>query len=296
MDKQLKCGIIGAGKVGSALSEQLHKLDMLAWVVARSAASRARVDFLPPSSIFSSLDDISSLPNIIIIAVDDNSIQTIAGELSRNFAEKLSGKLILHLSGTRCVTELNECLLRGATIAAAHPFQTFFLRDEKALDGTAWGIESSDEAFARLEPLIHSLKGIPVKLTAEQIAKKALYHASAVAASNYLTATIELSKQIAREAGISSETFLPAIIKQTVRNNLAHVGDEIMPLTGPIARGDAKVVREQLSMIADSALRNAYATMGLATAVVAHEKDMINNEQFNIFVKIFSEIMTDDLK
>jgi predicted short-subunit dehydrogenase-like oxidoreductase (DUF2520 family) len=105
-------------------------------------------------------------------------------------------------------------------------------------------------------------------------ARKALYHAAAVAASNYLVAVEDLAARLARAAGIPPRDALRALlplVRGTVRN-LERVG---LPaaLTGPVARGDAATLRAHRRALraVDPALDAAYAALGRLALRVARE-------------------------
>ena len=106
---------------------------------------------------------------------------------------------------------------------------------------------------------------------------KALYHAAAVAASNYLVAVEDLAARLAAAAGIPAGESLRALlplVRGTV-DNLERVG---LPaaLTGPVARGDAATVRMHRAALRalDPALDAAYAALGRHALRVAREKGL----------------------
>ncbi|MDF1703020.1 MAG: DUF2520 domain-containing protein, partial [Planctomycetota bacterium] len=109
-----------------------------------------------------------------------------------------------------------------------------------ALDPTT----RDDEAVDVLRSVVIALDGRPVQI---QGPDKALYHAGAAAASNFLVTLIDYAVTLFFQAGVPRDAALAALlplIKGTVAN-LESVG---LPdaLTGPIARGDLGTVKRHL--------------------------------------------------
>jgi predicted short-subunit dehydrogenase-like oxidoreductase (DUF2520 family) len=109
------------------------------------------------------------------------------------------------------------------------------------------------------------------------VERKALYHAAAVAASNYLVAVEDLATRLAVAAGVPPGEALRALlplVHGTVRN-LERRG---LPaaLTGPVARGDAEVVRTHRAALRalDPALDATYAALGRHALRVAVERGL----------------------
>ena len=95
--------------------------------------------------------------------------------------------------------------------------------------------------------------------------KRALYHASAVVASNHLVALLGQAERIAAQAGVPFEALL-----DLVGSTLANVV-ELGPasaLTGPAARGDTATIRRHVEAL-DETERVAYEVMAGEAARLA---------------------------
>lgn len=268
-------GIIGLGNVGKVLATFLKANGMLRWAVSRSATDDA--------NILRNISDIKELPSLIIIAVADKYISAVSEKLAHRFGKELEGVFVFHLSGALSRNELILCENNGAIIASAHPFQTFFVTGNyensfvDVLDGISWGIDCKAEYFLEIEKFIKKLLGKAKYLSSETLSKKAIYHASAVAVSNYLTAAITLAKKMANLADIEAEDFLLPIIKTTIKNNFSDVD---FPITGPIARCDLAVVKEHLdNLSAKPHLQKSYAFFGAALLELIKDEKIISEEQ-----------------
>jgi len=272
----ISCGIIGLGRLGGTLAQALKPL----WGVAHSPANAEEYQ-RHCGGMYSSIEDLEVLPECIIITVPDGQIESVAHSVANHFGSRLEGRMVFHASGALSVDILNSCRTQGARTASAHPFQTFTTASLDALRGIAWGIDcdSDDEEF--LGEMIHSLGGNPVFLSEETRQKKALYHATAVVASNFLTMLIATAREFAAVAGIDERLFLAPIIRQTIENSLFTLGtDAPPPLTGPIARGDSTTVhihRDALAQYPD--LLRIYSLLSQATLEVACANKLLTTAQ-----------------
>ncbi len=107
---------------------------------------------------------------------------------------------------------------------------------------------------------------------------KALYHAAAVMACNYLTGLLDAALNLAANAGIERRTAwqaLEPLIRATV-DNISALGTETA-LTGPIARGDHRTVKTHLSVLDRGAreLSDLYRVLGSWTVDLAQRKGSI---------------------
>jgi predicted short-subunit dehydrogenase-like oxidoreductase (DUF2520 family) len=81
-------------------------------------------------------------------------------------------------------------------------------------------------------------------------ADRALYHAAASAASNFLTTVEGMAERLASRVGLDREALLP-LVRAAVQN-WAREGARAA-LTGPIARGDEETVARQRAAVAAAA-------------------------------------------
>jgi predicted short-subunit dehydrogenase-like oxidoreductase (DUF2520 family) len=114
------------------------------------------------------------------------------------------------------------------------------------------------------ERLVRRLGGEPVLLAEKD---KPRYHLGAVMASNLMVALEHMAELIYQDIGMEGERALKALtplINGTV-DNLRHLGTE-KALTGPVARGDAGVIRRHLETLEreeNEAMLKAYAALSL---------------------------------
>lgn len=279
-------GIIGGGRLGSTLAMAISKIHRLEWVIVHSESGMEKLaGILPPEiPLLNDMDFITVPPQIIILVVPDNAIEHAAQQISSHFGETLAGVMIVHCSGALGLDSLMECAMFGANCAALHPFQTFTGETDTILRGISWGVECLPDDEPLITSFISGLGGMPVLLTEETRAQKALYHAAAVASSNFIVTVIDHARTLALQAGIEPEMFLPQIIMTTVENCMNSLDGSSLPLTGPIARADISTVEQHIHSLAHDANAQAiYKALSTATALTAAQHGLITDEQKRSF-------------
>ncbi len=284
---QQSVGVIGVGKVGLSIAFSLHRQQRLAWLVVRSDERRQQLQLAFESTpIFASVEELfehhAVLPDAVVIATPDASIATVSNSLAQCFAEILNDILVVHCSGARGLDELQACRAEGARTAAAHPFQTFTHAHERLLHAICWGIEcdADDEAHAR--SLVRLLGGTQIILDEFTREHKALYHMTAVFASNYVEAVLAAADDMAHAAHIQSALFLKPIVLSAVESSLmsfVHSGRHA--LSGPISRGDLPTIRRHCEeLLSQPHLLRSYVYGALLTNERALRDEYINPLQF----------------
>jgi len=128
------------------------------------------------------------------------------------------------------------------------------------------------------------LEGIPLIISPDQ---KALYHAAACFASNYLVSLINVVESIYQAIGINEKdakkAFLPLVFLPLVYGSLKNIekSGSIASLTGPIARGDLGTIKKHIMAIHKKMPQYAslYSSLGLITVKVARQKGTLNASQ-----------------
>jgi predicted short-subunit dehydrogenase-like oxidoreductase (DUF2520 family) len=120
-----------------------------------------------------------------------------------------------------------------------HPLQTFTRsRGPEQLDGAFAAVSGeTPEAIAVATELARTLGLEPFELADD---RRALYHAGAAVASNYLVTLYRIASDLLAEAGAPPAALVP-LMQRTIANGFE--------LTGPIARGDWATVDAHLEAI-----------------------------------------------
>lgn len=193
--------VIGAGRVGSAIAARLRERG---------------------------LDLATDAPELVLLCVPDRAIAEVAAALA-------PGPWVAHVSGATPLAALDPHERRFGL----HPLQTF-TRDRGAeqLDGAFGAVTAeSDEALAVGVWLARTLGLEPFALRDD---KRAVYHAGAAVASNYLV-TLRRAAGALLEAAGAPPAALDPLMRRTIENGFE--------LTGPIARGDWETVDAHVAAI-----------------------------------------------
>jgi predicted short-subunit dehydrogenase-like oxidoreductase (DUF2520 family) len=192
--------VVGQGRVGSAVAARLIKRGHR-------------------------LDDAGEL---VILCVPDGAIADVAKAIA-------PGPWIAHTSGATSLAALSPHTRRFGV----HALQTIVrARGPEQLDG-AWGAVTGEtpEAVARGTWLADELGLHPFEIRDEM---RALYHAGAAVASNYLVTLYRAASRMLEIAGAPPAALVP-LMRRTIENGFE--------LTGPIARGDWPTIDAHLAAI-----------------------------------------------
>ncbi len=293
MNDKLDIVIIGPGVVGRTLAILAGRAGWRVVGIGARDASKAReaAEDVGPDVRAGKPDQIAPLGQLVLLTVSDDAIEPVCRQLAEGgcFAD---GAVVAHCCGAIASDILSSAReLCGSAVGSMHPLQTFPNVEAglKKLPGAYCFCEGDEQAVEALEALAQAVGGKPVRMSADG---KLLYHASAVMACNYFTALINAALATAGHAGISGDDALAALeplVRATMDNVFAQ--GPAKALTGPIARGDEKLVARQFADIAaaDKNLGQIYQVLGLWTVDVALRKGTINDEKAQKLREIFEE-------
>jgi predicted short-subunit dehydrogenase-like oxidoreductase (DUF2520 family) len=215
--------IVGSGRVGSAVSGRLLERG------------------------FELTEDGAEL---VVLCVPDRAIEEAAQSVAL-------GPWIAHTSGATPLAALAPHVRRFGL----HPLQTFSrARGPEQIDGAAAAV-SAETPGAREAGfwLARELGLEPFELAD---ARRALYHAGAVVASNFLVTLHRAAADLVEAAGAPPEALVP-LMRRVIENDFE--------LTGPIERGDWETVESHLGAIREQRpqLEPLYRALADATAALA---------------------------
>jgi len=277
----LKVAIIGAGVLGTSLGILLRRVGYEIVAVCspnRRSAQDAR-QLIGAGDVVGDNGLAALGADLVILAVPDRAIASVAIEVSAGGALK-RGAIVAHCAGGLPAGVLSGVVAAGGSRGSLHPLQSFADVDTavRMLPETFFFLEGDREAVDVLRSVVIALNGRPVEIKG---ADKALYHAGAAAASNFLVTLVNYAVTLLFQAGVPKDAALAALlplIKGTV-SNLEAVG---LPdaLTGPIARGDLGTVKRHLraleTMPGDMA--RLYRQLARKTIEVALAKGSLEHE------------------
>lgn len=273
-----KISIIGAGVVGTAIGYLLRKAGYhIAGIASRTLESAQKAKkFIGEGDVSTDLVAVAKKADIVFITTSDNAIEDTCKKIASEGGFNPE-TIVFHTCGALPSDILRSAKKNGAYIASIHPLQSLANVKEavKSLLGSYFCIEGDETALSVAREIVTSLNGKEITL---KVNKKALYHAGAVAASNFLVATVAFGLDLFEAAGIKRKDSLAALmplIKGTVKN----IGALGIPLalTGPISRGDTNVVEDHLKAISKNRnkMLKLYSELGRYTVKIAIEKSTL---------------------
>jgi predicted short-subunit dehydrogenase-like oxidoreductase (DUF2520 family) len=239
-------GIVGAGAVGRALGLALHRSGWpVAAVASRDAGRRETFQRLVPGArAFAEAAAIVDEAELIILAVPDDAIAALAGEL-----RLYSGQALVHTSGVLGAEVLSPAMAAGTQAGGFHPLVAFAETERAvaALRGAAVAIEGDEQLASLLGEMAEDLGAVPVRLLP---GTKPAYHAAAVLAAGGFVALLDAIAELGRVAGLDEAGSLAVygrLVEQTLDN--ARTLGIRAALTGPVTRGDTGTLAAHLAAL-----------------------------------------------
>ena len=209
------CDIVGRGRMGEALAGALGE----AGVPVRGPLGRGA-------------DGAGAA--IVLLCVPEREIVSASAALER-------GALVGHVSASASLD-----LLAPHERFALHPLLSV-LGAGARFAGAACAVDGSSVRSLAVARALADRLGMHARVIRD--ADRALYHAAASAASNFLVTIEGMAERLATRAGFDRDALVP-LVRATVDNWAARGAREA--LTGPIVRGDAETIRRQRDAVADA--------------------------------------------
>jgi predicted short-subunit dehydrogenase-like oxidoreductase (DUF2520 family) len=262
---RLSVGVVGAGRVGSALGVALSRAGHAVVAVSGvSDASRRRAADRLPSAEVLPADEVVRRVDLVLLTVPDDVLPQVVNGLAEVGAFR-PGQLVAHTSGRHGLDVLRPAAAHGALPLALHPVMTFAggAEDVERLNGTSFGVTAPEPLRAAGEALVVEMGGEPVWVPEEA---RVLYHAALAWGSNYLVTLVTTAADLLRAAGAERPDLLLAPLLGAALDNALRRGDAA--LTGPVSRGDAGTVAAHLDVLRGNApeVVPAYTALARLTA------------------------------
>jgi predicted short-subunit dehydrogenase-like oxidoreductase (DUF2520 family) len=201
LTEQSRVRIIGRGRVGAAFAARLQARNRL-------------VD--------------GEEADLVVLCVPDAAIAGVAAMIP-------PGPWVAHVSGATPLAALEPHTRRFSV----HPLQTFTrARGAEQIDG-AWGAVTAETEPARTAARTLA-RWLGLRTFDLSDDRRAIYHAGASIASNFLVTVHGAAVRCLAAAGAPPEALLP-LMRRTIDNGF--------DLTGPIARGDRATVEAHVAAI-----------------------------------------------
>jgi predicted short-subunit dehydrogenase-like oxidoreductase (DUF2520 family) len=255
--------VIGAGRVARGLGGLLREAGWkIGAVVARQMpAARAAVRAIGGGTPCTGPTRRVLDAGIILLAVPDDALAEVAGQLDETGGKELRGKVVVHTSGALSSAVLEPVAHRGAWTGVIHPMQSFGTRTRPRLEGVLFGIEGHPQALRVIRKMVRSLGGDSARIEA---ARKAEYHCAGTFAAAHVLASVEAGVQLLVAAGMKRRAATQALLRlaRQVLDNQEVLGPRAA-WTGPLSRGDWATIRLHWRALDGypEEFREAYAAM-----------------------------------
>jgi predicted short-subunit dehydrogenase-like oxidoreductase (DUF2520 family) len=262
---RLAVGVIGAGRVGTALGAALSFAGHhVVAATAVSEASRQRVADRLPGVALTDPQGVVSAADLVLLTVPDEALPPlVAGLIATEVT--VAGKLLVHSSGRYGVGVLAAATRAGGLPLAIHPAMTFTGRSEDVnrLAGVCFGVTAPDPLRPVGEALVVEMGGEPVWIPED---RRSLYHAALAGGANHLVTLVAEQMDLLRRAGVEDPARMLGPLLGAALDNALRLG--MNGLTGPVARGDAETVSDHIAELAKVSPegRRAYIALARLTA------------------------------
>lgn len=240
----MQIGFIGAGKVGCSLGKYFSTKGVcISGYYSKNPDSAAWAAEFTGTRSFATIQEAVKQSDTLFLTVPDGEISTVWGHI-RELPVK--DKKICHCSGCISASVFDGIEALGAFGYSVHPLyavnhkQYSYEELQRALftlEGSSFYLQEMEAFLSRLGNSVQVISG----------AKKELYHAAAVFASNHMTALAETAQALLRQCGFSVENAERALSPLMLGNikKVCEVGTR-EALTGPVERNDTETVAKHL--------------------------------------------------
>ena len=261
---RLAVGVVGCGRVGSALGAALRRAghDIVA-VSAVSEASRRRAGTALPGVPVRGIPDVVQAADLVLLAVPDDVLAPlVSGLATAGFWRP--GQVVAHTSGRHGLAVLEPATDSGVVPMALHPAMTFTgsAADVERVGECCFGITAPQGWRPMAKSLVIEIGSEPLWVAD---ADRSTYHAGLAHGANHLVTLIAQAMEILGSTGIERPDRLLRPLVEAALDNALRAGDAA--LTGPVSRGDVGTVEVHLGELSRQApdILMAYRAMARAT-------------------------------
>ena len=281
MGTKLTISVVGAGRLGTALTRALFRAGyrIQALVTQRASHAKAAAALVNGSAAALSVDQLHFLPpsKLILITTSDDKIAEIAQTLAFLERRPVKGSAVLHTSGALSSDVLSPLSAQGFHVGSLHPLVSVSNSRATAdiFSGAFFCLEGDVPAVRIAREIVRSLNGESFSVPSQH---KPLYHAAAVMASGHVVALFDIAMNMLIQCGLTetkARRVLLPLLQSTVRNLMT--SDPARALTGTFARGDLVTVKRHLKSLSASELPAAleiYKLLGRKSLEIAGESEL----------------------
>ena len=242
----MEIAIIGSGRVAFQMSKALKKAGhSFIYVSGRNVIESKKLATYLGANYTDNFDDFISKVQLVLIAVNDDQIESVAAKVSPKF----SG-IVAHTSGA-----ISMRVFSGNAVNPAIFYPLYSFHSKRAISFRKIPLLVTAKASEVSSTLLELAKTITTKTYEVSDSDRSKLHISAVFANNFTNFMMTQCFDLIEKEGLDKEIILP-IIKQSAKNwGMGRAGDI---QTGPAARGDHKTITKHLEQLKNEDLHNMY--------------------------------------
>lgn len=263
----MKCNLIGAGRLGKNIALALSSTPAISALTICNRSLDSAQQACQDIGFGLAVSELKELPaaDLTWLCCNDDAIPALVEALVRQVHLK-PGSIVIHSSGVLNSSLLAPLQAKGCAIASFHPLKAFKSNylDVQAFNQVDCVFEGDTEVGDWLQQTFSQLGAYVSAISPEH---KAMYHAAACMASNYLITLAACSEELLLKAGLpaaQSRRMLLNLLQGNV-GNIQHSERIADALTGPLGRGDLNTLALHLAALEGSNIQALYKTAGLAT-------------------------------
>ncbi|MGH2731317.1 MAG: Rossmann-like and DUF2520 domain-containing protein [Actinomycetota bacterium] len=250
LSSSLRVALVGAGRVGTAVTELLRRRGhVIVGVASRSRESAERAASALGVDTFALGDPLPDC-DLVLIGTSDDAVAEIAGRLAPVIAP---GTLVWHFAGVLGIELLRPIGDVGGGACACHPVQSCpdVATAITRLPGSAWGVTCATGLTDWASELIaRDLDGVPVAVAE---ADRPLWHAAAATTAGGIAAVLAGAEAILATIGVEQPQNVLGPLAAGVVANARDLGDGGTSLTGPVVRSQTATIERHLAALRDRA-------------------------------------------
>ena len=249
MKPEIKITIIGAGNLATQLGLTLYNEGyFISQVYSHKLKNAVLLAKRIKGEAISDLKKLSADSSIYIIAVKDDAIESVAGQLN------LKDKIVVHTSGSIPIDVLKNC---SKNYGVFYPLQTF--SKEKSVDFKTIPIcieANNSKTSTTLKYFAKSISENVKKVNSEQRKK---IHLAAVFACNFSNYMYVVAENLLKKEKLSLDLLKPLIEETSFKiKNYSPASVQ----TGPAIRNDKKTMEAHIKLLSkDKDLQKTYTLL-----------------------------------
>lgn len=255
---------IGAGNVATHLSEAFARAGHeTLQVFSRTMQSAQILAERLGCDATDRVEDIKPNADVYVLSVKDDVID----ELVEKALPHCENALFIHTAGS-VPMEVFRSYVRHYGVL--YPLQTFSRNKSVDFKQIPLFVEASDdESLCRLRQLASSCSDKIYELSS---IKRRQLHLAAVFVCNFVNGCYAMAENILQSKGLPFDVMLP-LIDETA--NKVHTLNPIVAQTGPAARGDVEIMKQQVDLLKDfPEMQEVYQAMSRCIYRMKHDMEL----------------------